>query len=95
VNRMATSGTLRKPVATIPEHQMSTLKFMLGQTDYAVEFVPAVFRVNDNVRVIRGKLKGLEGMIMENADGSHTLTVGLDLLGGATVKINPLDVEKI
>ena len=68
---------------------------MLGQSDYPVEFIPTEFKVNDNVRVIRGKLCGLEGEIRENSDGTHTLIVSLSLLGGATVFIDPHDVEKI
>lgn len=95
VNRTADSGGLNKPVAVIGDSEIEKLKFMLGQTDKPVEFVPTVFRVNDNVRVIRGSLRGLEGEIRANSDGTHTLTVGLPLLGGAVVFIDPQDVEKI
>ena len=95
VNRSADSGTLNKPVAVIPDLQIRKLQFMLGQSDFPVNFVPSAFKVKDNVRVIRGSLKGLYGQIMENSDGSHTLTVGIELLGGAAVKIDPYDVEKI
>lgn len=95
VNRSANSGTLNKPVAVISDAEIDKLKFMLGQSDYPVEFIPTEFKVNDNVRVIRGKLCGLEGEIRENSDGTHTLIVSLSLLGGATVFIDPHDVEKI
>lgn len=95
VNRSAESGTLNKPIAVIPDLQIRKLQFMLGQSDLPVNFVPSAFKVKDNVRVIRGSLKGLYGQIMENSDGTHTLTVGLELLGGAAVKIDPYDVEKI
>ncbi|MDE6668691.1 MAG: UpxY family transcription antiterminator [Muribaculaceae bacterium] len=95
VNRSAESGTLNKPVAVIPDLQIQKLQFMLGQSDLPVNFVPSAFKVKDNVRVIRGSLKGLYGQIMENSDGTHTLTVGIELLGGAAVKIDPYDVEKI
>ena len=95
VNRMAGADSKRRPVATIPERQMATLMFMLGQTETPVDFSPSVFSIHDNVRVVRGHLKGLEGQIIANPDGSHTLAVSLDLLGGATVKIDPLDVEKL
>ena len=46
-------------------------------------------------RLIRGSLRGLEGEIRDNSDGTHTLVVSLALLGGATVHIDPKDVEKI
>ena len=95
VNRSAGSGELNKPVAVISDEEIGKLKFMLGQSDYPVEFVPTIFKVNDNVRVIRGKLRGLEGEIRRNSDGSHALAISLSLLGGATVHIDPQDVVKI
>lgn len=95
VNRSAYSKGLNKPVAVISEIEIRKLKFMLGQSDSPVKFAPTEFRVKDTVRVIRGNLRGLEGEIRENSDGTHTLVVSLALLGGATVFINPLDVEKL
>lgn len=95
VNRTADSGTLNRPVAVINDSEIARLKFMLGQTEHPVEILPTAFRVKDNVRVIRGSLRGLEGEIRENSDGTHTLVVSLSLLGGATVFIEPQDVEKI
>ena len=95
VNRTADTGILNKPAATIPDAQMHRLQFMLGQSETPVNFEPTMFKVKDNVRVIRGHLKGLEGEIMKNSDGTHTLTISLSLLGGATVTIDPKDVERI
>lgn len=95
VNRAAFSGTLNKPPAVIPDSQIDRLKFMLGQSDIPVNFVPTLFKVKDSVRVIRGTLMGLTGEIIKQPDGSHALTVALSLLGGATVSIDPTDVEKI
>ena len=95
VNRTTDSGMLNRPAATIPAVQMQRLQFMLGQSETPVNFEPTVFKVNDNVRVIRGHLRGLEGEIMKNSDGTHTLTISLSLLGGACVTIDPKDVEKL
>lgn len=95
VNRSAETGGLKKPVAIISDDEIKKLKFMLGQSETPVDFTPVIFRVNDNVRVIRGKLRGLEGEIRQNSDGTHTLVVSLSILGGATVYIAPQDVEKI
>ena len=95
VNRSADSGGLNKPVAVIGDAEIQKLKFMLGQSDTPVEFAPTEFRIHDTVRVIRGSLRGLEGEIRANSDGTHTLVVSLALLGGATVHIDPKDVEKI
>lgn len=93
VDRAVSAGTLCRPVAVIPDEQIRKLMFMLGQSDTPVDFEPTQFKINDNVRVMRGPLRGLEGEITENPDGTHTLTVSLSVLGGARVKIDPLDVE--
>lgn len=95
VNRATDSGGLNKPVAVIGDAEIRKLKFMLGKSDSPIEFAPTEFRVQDNVRVIRGSLRGLEGEIRVNSDGTHTLVVSFSLLGGATVHIQPQDVEKI
>lgn len=95
VNRSAESHGLNKPVAVIGDTEIKKLKFLLGQSDSPVNFNPTEFRVHDNVRVIRGSLCGLEGEIRENSDGTHTLVVSLPLLGGATLYIQPTDVERI
>ncbi len=96
VNRSAESGTLNKPVAIIPDEQIQTLRFMLGQSDHAVEFMPGPFVANEKVRVIRGKLQGLEGIVMHTADDStHKLIVQMGILGGATVSISPLALAKL
>lgn len=95
VNRTANSGALNKPVAIISDAEIHNLKFMLGQSESPVEFVPTEFRVKDNVRVIRGNFRGLTGEIREKSDGTHVLIVVFPLLGGAKVFIQPQDVEKI
>lgn len=95
VNRSVETGGLNKPVAVIPDHQLQQLQYMLGHSDSPVTFEPTVYRVRDNVRVIRGRLQGLEGEILRHSDGSHTLTISIAQLGGATVHIDPHDVEKL
>ncbi|MDE6301585.1 MAG: UpxY family transcription antiterminator [Muribaculaceae bacterium] len=95
VNRSADTGTLNKPVAVIPDDQMARLRFMLGQNETSVNFSPTLFRINDNVRVVRGHMKGLVGEIIKNSDGTHTLTVSIPMLGGATMLINPRDVVRL
>lgn len=95
VDRAVDGGKAVRRLATVPEVQMQKLMFMLGQADSPVGFDPSAFRVNDNVRVIRGPLRGLEGIITQNPDGTHILTISIPLLGGANVRINPLDVEPL
>lgn len=95
VNRCRESGSLNRPVAEIPDSQIRQLQFMLGHADAPVEFVPSVFLKNDKVRVIRGNLKGLEGVVISNSDGTHSLTISISILGIAKVIIEPNDIEKI
>lgn len=95
VNRSVDSSNLNKPVAVIPNEQIERLRFMLGQDEVPVNFVPTMFKTKDSVVVIRGHFKGLRGEIMENSDGTHNLLVSISMLGGATVTIDPKDVELI
>ena len=85
----------KKEPAHIPEKQISQLKFMLKESDEPVVFEQTEFKQLDKVRVIRGNLSGLEGEVVRTNDGQKTLVVSFDILGGATVIINPLDLEVI
>lgn len=95
VNRTAESNGMNKPVAVISNVEIQKLKFMLGQSDYQVQFVPSVFKIKDTVRVVRGSLCGLEGKIENNPDGTHSLLISIPILGGAIMHIDPKEVEKI
>lgn len=95
VNRAAETNGLNKPVAVISDAEIAKLKFMLGQSEHPVEFVPDVYKVNDTVRVVRGSFQGLTGEILSNSDGTHALLVRIAMLGGARMHIDPVDVEKI
>lgn len=82
-------------MAVVPDVQMDKLKFMLGQSDYNVEFRAGIFKNEDNVRVVRGALCGLTGTVQDCGDGLRRITVCLPLLGGATVRIDSKELEKI
>ncbi|MDE5629396.1 MAG: UpxY family transcription antiterminator [Muribaculaceae bacterium] len=84
-----------KEPARIPEKQISQLKFMLKESNEPVVFEQTGFKQLDKVRVIRGNLSGLEGEVVRTNDGQTKLVVSIDILGGATVTINPLDLEVI
>lgn len=85
---------LHKPVAIIPDRQIDTLRFMVGNSNNPVTIV-STYRKGDKVRVIRGSLRGLEGEIVRTPDGKEHLTVGIDFLGYARIEIDRLDVEPI
>ena len=101
INRFMTNragesgGLLHKPLATVPEDQIMTLRFMLGCSDNPVSITDRPFLKGEKVKVIRGSLKGLEGEIIKNPEGSDTLYVYLDILGFAKVEIDPLDVMHV
>lgn len=84
----------RKPVATIPDNQIQRLRFMLGNSDAPVTFTGR-FERGQRVRVVRGRLQGLEGQIVSDPDGSSRLCIGVDLLGSASLLIDPVNVEPI
>ena len=95
VNRAAHTEGLNNPVAIIGDSEICKLKFILGQSERPVEFVPDVFKVMDTVRIVRGSFQGLTGEIVRNSDGTQALLVGISILGGARMFIDPIDVEKI
>ena len=84
-----------KDIAIIPNSQIEQLKFILGQSNYQVTFDPTIITVNDTVRVVRGSLIGITGQIEYCPNGSTELTIRIDLLGGARVKINRYEMELI
>lgn len=89
----ASEGQYSKAIATIPDAQIETLKFMLGHSPAPVEFVPHVYNKGDRVRVTRGKLMSVEGSVYTSSDGHSHLVVSLDILGCAMVTIDPIDIE--
>ncbi len=84
-----------KSIAIIPEKQIETLKFMLGNSDTTISFVNRIYKVGEKIKVIRGKLLGLEGEVLTSNDGQTDIFVSLGILGCAKVSINPIDLEPI
>ncbi len=82
----------KKP-AHIPTDQIERLKFMLKESDYPVSFRNIDFKKSDTVMVVRGKLKGLTGIVERISENRAILIVLIDLLGGAMVEINSADLD--
>lgn len=82
----------KKP-AHIPTDQIERLKFMLKESDSPVSFRGIEFKKHDTVKVIRGNLKGLTGVVERISQTRSYLIVFLDLLGGAMVEIDSHDLE--
>ncbi|GFI53140.1 UpxY family transcription antiterminator [Duncaniella muris] len=99
INRFMTnkaSGySTAKPLAVIPDKQIETLRFMLGQSDVPVTISERSFQKGDRVRVARGKLCGLEGEVVTTDDGHSELIVRIDILGCAKVMIEAVDIELV
>lgn len=95
-NRAGTSlnGTA-KPLAIIPDVQMKKLMFMVGNSDSPISFSSIPYKKGDLVRVIRGKLAGLEGEVKAVDDKHSEIIVNLDFLGNARLTIETIDVERI
>lgn len=76
----------RKFATPIPDYQIDRLKFMLEKAETEVTIV-SNFNVGDNVFVIDGPLKGLEGIVSEADDKHSILVILIDGLGYACVRI--------
>ncbi|MDE6255735.1 MAG: hypothetical protein K2M39_06030, partial [Muribaculaceae bacterium] len=87
-------GGLKEP-AIIPESQIARLKFILGQSEYPVSFDPAILKVNDKVRVVRGPLMDLTGEILSCDDKFLELGVPVGIRGCARLKIEKINVEML
>ncbi len=84
-----------KPLATIPDEQIKTLKFMLGQSDIPVTITDCVYHKGEKIRVIRGQLKGLEGEVLNTKEPKSEIIVALNFFGGAKASIDTVDIELI
>ncbi len=82
-----------KPLAVIPQQQIDTLRFMLGQSDVLVAFVETQFKVHDNVTVIRGALSGIKGEVINVEDGKCNVLVSIGIIGTAKVTIDSINLE--
>jgi len=95
-NKAATSvNSAGKPLATVPEEQIDRLKFMLGQSDIPVTITDKPYKAGDKVRVIRGRLAGLEGEVMDLKSAKSELIVSLNFIGCARLSINTINLESI
>ena len=83
----------QKAAAVIPDDQIDRLKFMLKQADSPVELMPENLRVGDRVRIARGALKGLEGVLCKSVPEKSMVAIRIDGLGYACVSVSVGDLE--
>lgn len=79
----------------IPDEQIETLKFLLGNSTTPVSFSPTL-KPGDSIRVFRGPLTGLTGTVSED-DGSdfYEIQCPMPILGATTVKVHKSEVERV
>lgn len=101
INRFMTNcagskdGLSHKPIATIPNEQIETLKFILGNSDTPVNITSVDFKRGDKVRILRGGLKGLEGEVQNMSKDMSELLVRLDIFGCARLTIDTINIERV
>lgn len=86
----STGNQTRAAAAIIPDKEMEMFRRMLEQDELPVTFdeAKASYSAGDHVRVVVGKLSGLEGTVMRTVDGKRRLYVSLDILGSASVEVD-------
>lgn len=84
----------RHLLATIPDSQMEALKFMLHNADSSVIISSTPLKIGDKIRVIRGPLLGLEGYIAICEEGKTYITICIDFLGMARVRVALQDIGR-
>ena len=85
----------QKKMAAIPDEQIVQFRYMLEHADSPVQLENVSVNVGSKVRVIKGKLKGLEGIVSRCKDGRTNVSIVLDYLGCASVSIEKSDLEII
>lgn len=83
-----------RKAAIIPDKQIDDFKFMIGNCDSQILIERSPILAGDEVKVVRGSLKGLHGHAMTSTNGKSKIYIAIDLLGCATVEIDPIDLEK-
>lgn len=81
------------PLATVSDAEMQSLRFMLYQADSPVELCGKPVHRGDQVKVLRGSLQGLTGIITQDKEKENYITVNIGILGSARVQISLDDIE--
>lgn len=84
----------RHPVAVVPEKQIDTLRYMLFHSDKPISFKDEVYSIGERVRVTRGSLTGMEGVVCY-VNGNTNISISMDILGTALIQIDKDSIEPI
>lgn len=95
-NKAGTSANnCNKPLAIIPDQQIDILKFMLHQSEIPVNFLGNTYKRGDKVRIVRGDLVGLEGIVMDLKNAKSEFLVSINIFGYARLLIDTINLIKI
>ncbi len=83
----------KHPVAIIPDTQIETLKFMIKNSDGEVNITSQIIKSGDKVKVIRGKLLGLTGLVAHEQTEKSKIHIIIDFLGCASVEIPTVNLQ--
>lgn len=84
-----------KNAAVIPEEQIESLKFMLNHADSNVVLDNNLLQIGEEVRIVRGSLKGLEGELHVVDMDKMMVAIRIECLGCACVNVALTDVERL
>ena len=85
----------QKNAAIIPDEQIERLKFMLNNAESSVEVDNNQLQIGEQVRIIRGSLKGLVGELHIIDSEKMMVAIRIDCLGCACIKVSSTDIERI
>ncbi|MDR0895739.1 MAG: UpxY family transcription antiterminator [Prevotellaceae bacterium] len=84
----------QSPVAIIPNSQIEDLKFMLSHCNEEITIEPLSVHIGDRVKIVRGKLAGLQGYIFKEA-GKSKVGILIDGIGYACTYLPITDLHII
>lgn len=85
----------QKEAAIIPVEQIERLKFMLKYADTKVEMNGNPYSVGEVVKISRGPLKGLEGVLCYVMEQKPMVAIRIESLGYACVSVPKSDIEMV
>lgn len=83
----------RHPLAIIPNDQIETLKFMVGNSDVNINIESIRLKNGDAVRITSGHLCELEGFVHSYKSDQAHVFVKLNNLGCASMMVSRQDIE--
>ena len=94
IHKLLTIPGAKEISTPIPDAQIEKLRFLLYHAESEVSIVSNL-KIGDTVRVVRGSLKGFEGLLSMIEENKPIVAIRIDGLGYACVKIPKSDIKLI